>query len=180
MSLLKKIVGVLLGLIVLAIGAGFILPSHVHVEREIVINAAPETVFASIGDLNAWDAWSPWATLDPEASMTIEGSGVGQTMTWSSENPQVGSGSQEIVSLDAPRYFQTHLDLGDNGTADAAFTLLPEEGQTRVVWSLDSDTREGVPLLRQPISTYFGFMMDSMLGQEYEAGLANLKALVEG
>lgn len=179
MSLLKKIAGVLLGFILLVVGVGFILPSHVHVEREITINAAPEVVFASIGDLNAWDAWSPWAKLDPEATMTIQGSGVGQTMTWSSENPQVGSGSQAIVSLDAPNYLQTYLDFGDNGTAEAAFTLSDEDGQTRVVWSLDSDMRAGVPLLQQPINTYFGFLMDSMVGKDYEAGLANLKAVVE-
>jgi hypothetical protein len=40
--------------------------------------------------------------------------------------------------------------------------------------------RAGVPTLLQPISTYFGFLMDGMIGQDYEAGLANLKALVEG
>lgn len=48
-----------------------------------------------------------------------------------------------------------------------------------MVWSLDSDMREGVPLLMQPISTYFGFLMDGMIGPDYETGLQNLKALAE-
>ena len=39
--------------------------------------------------------------------------------------------------------------------------------------------RAGVPILEQPFSTYFRFVMDNAVGQDYEAGLANLKALVE-
>jgi hypothetical protein len=36
-------------------------------------------------------------------------------MTWSSDNPQVGSGTQEVTRLNAPDYWQTHLDFGPNG-----------------------------------------------------------------
>lgn len=179
MSLLIKIFGALLGIVALAIGAGLLLPSTVHVERDILINAPPEQVFALISDFNAWDVWSPWAKMDPNADMHIAGSGIGQTMTWASNDPQVGSGSQAIVNLEAPKTLTTHLDFGDNGRADATFDLIPEAGQTRVVWSLDTDMREGVPLLKQPISTYFGFAMDSMVGKDYEIGLQNLKAVLE-
>ncbi|MEM9450406.1 MAG: SRPBCC family protein [Cyanobacteria bacterium P01_E01_bin.6] len=180
MVLLTKIFGVLVGLIVVVVGAGLVLPSTVHVEREIVINAQPDDVFALISDFNEWDAWSPWAKLDPDADMTIEGgAGIGQTMSWSSENPQVGSGSQEIVAMDAPNSLKTYLDLGEMGVADASFALIPENDGTRVVWSLDTDSRERVPLVKQPISTYFGFFMDAMLGGDYETGLQNLKSLAE-
>lgn len=34
--------------------------------------------------------------------------------------------------------------------------------------------------LKQPINAYFGFLMDSMLGSDYEIGLQNLKNLAEG
>jgi hypothetical protein len=180
MSLLKKLIGVLFALVVLVIAGGFLLPSTVHVERDILVDASPDQVFAFVSDFNAWDGWSPWAKLDPDADMTVSGSGLGQTMSWASENPQVGQGSQEIVALEAPKSLQTHLEFGDMGMADATFTLLPEADQTRVVWSLDSDMREGVPLLTQPINTYFGFLMDSMVGKDYEIGLQNLKDLAEG
>jgi hypothetical protein len=180
MTLLAKIIGGLLAVIVLAIGAGFLLPSQVHVERDILINANPKEVFALIDDFNAWDGWSPWATMDPNATMAIQGEGLGQTMSWTSDNPQVGSGSQKIVELDAPSYLKTRLNFGDMGVADATFNLVPEDGMTRVVWSLDSDMRESVPLLKQPINTYFGFLMDSMVGKDYDTGLQNLKALAEG
>lgn len=179
MSTLQRIAGYGLALILLIIAGGFLLPSAVHVERDIVVNAAPETVYTLISDFHAWDAWSPWAKLDPNAEMTISGSGLGQTMTWASDNPQVGQGSQEIVEMDAPNTLKTHLDFGDMGMADATFTLVPEDDQTRIIWSLDTDSRAGVPFLKQPMSTYFGLLMDDMVGSDYETGLQNLKNLVE-
>lgn len=179
MSLVKKLVGGLLGVIVAAIALGFVLPSGVHVEREAVIDAQPETVFQYVSDFDRWEAWSPWAQKDPDAAMTVTGSGLGQTMVWHSENPEVGAGSQEIIELSDPDKVKTHLEFGDRGRADATFQLVPENGKTHVFWSLDTDMRDGVPVLQQPLSTYMGFLMDSMVGKDYEAGLANLKSVVE-
>lgn len=179
MSWLKKSVGAIAALIIFVIGTGFLLPSTVHVERDITIKASPETVYALVSNFKQWEGWSPWANLDPDAEMTITGSGLGQTMTWSSEDPQVGQGCQEIIDLEPPYFVKTHLEFEDQGSADAAFDLTPADEGTHVVWSLDSDMREGVPLLMQPISTYFGFLMDRMIGPDYETGLQNLKALAE-
>lgn len=179
MPLIQKLAGAFLGVVILVIVAGFLLPSKVHVERSLLIDAPPEEIYALISDFGAWGDWSPWAELDPDASMQITGSGLGQKMVWSSQSPQVGSGTQEITGLDAPDYLETHLDFGANGEADAAFRLIPEGEKTQVIWSLDTDMREGVPLLKQPVNTYLGLLMDSMVGQDYETGLTNLKALVE-
>ncbi len=178
-SWIGKIIGGLVGLVLGAIALGFVLPSHVHVERDAVIDAPPATVFAWVSDFNRWDAWSPWATKDPEASMSITGTGVGQTMTWQSDNPEVGAGSQTIVELTENRSMKTHLEFGDRGRADATFTLQPENGKTHVTWSLDTDMREGVPVLQQPLSTYFGFFMDAMMGPEYETGLRQLQETIK-
>lgn len=180
MTTFSKVIGIVFGLAVLVFISGFILPSRVHVERSIVISAPPADIFSLVSDLNEWEAWSPWAQMDPNMELAISGAGEGQTMRWHSEEPMVGDGSQEIIALESPNYVNTHLDFGDRGVADAAFTLTPEAEGTLVSWSLDTDMRAGVPTLLQPISTYFGFLMDGMIGQDYEAGLANLKALVEG
>ena len=117
--------------------------------------------------------------MDPDAEMIIKGSGVGQMMEWHSEDPQVGDGTQEVVAIESPDYIKTHLDFGDQGMADATIKLTPQDNETLVSWSLDSDMRAGVPTLMQPISTYFGFMMNNMIGTEYEKGLSNLKTLAE-
>ena len=158
---------------------GFVLPGRVHVERHTTIHATPDRVFALVGDFKQWDAWSPWANIDPNADMQISGSGLGQTMIWSSQHPKVGSGSQEIVELEEPRYLRTHLEFDGQGQADATIVIEPEADVTRVTWSLDSDVRKGVPLLMKPVSAYFGLLMDSTVGRSYETGLRNLKAVIE-
>ncbi|MEM7797301.1 MAG: SRPBCC family protein [Cyanobacteria bacterium P01_C01_bin.118] len=174
-----KIIGGIVTTVLIAFVAGFVLPSQIHVERSLLISAPPTKIFPLVSDFNQWDAWSPWAKMDPDAEMIIKGTGVGQMMEWNSEDPQVGHGSQEVIAIETPDYISTHLDFGDQGMADAMIQLTSQGKGTLVSWSLDSDVRAGVPPLMQPISTYFGFLMDKMVGQEYEKGLNNLKALVE-
>jgi hypothetical protein len=176
----SKVLGGLATVVLLAFVVGFVLPSQVHVERSLLIGAQPTEIYPLISDLNEWDAWSPWAEMDPDAEMTINGNGVGQTMQWHSEDPQVGNGTQEITGLEPPNQMTTHLDFGDQGMADATLKLTPQGDNTVVSWTLDTDMRAGVPTLMQPISTYFGFFMDGMIGKDYETGLNNLKRLAEG
>lgn len=178
--MIKNILLGLAGLIVIVVLLGFFLPDRVHLERETTINAPQEEVYALISDFEQWDRWSPWAKLDPDADYTLTGSGVGQRMEWKSDHPDVGNGSQEITAMSPPESLTTHLDFGDMGQADAIFTLSPAgKNATNVVWSFDTNMREGVPIYMQPMSTYFGFMMDGMLGPQYEEGLANLKREAE-
>ena len=164
-------------LVLLAIG--FVLPGHVHVERQTVIRATPDRIFSLVGDFQQWEVWSPWANIDPNADMQISGSGLGQKMVWSSQHPKVGSGTQVITEREEPRYLRTHLEFDGQGQADATIAIEPEADGARVTWSLDSDVREGVPLLMKPVSAYFGLLMDSTVGRSYETGLQNLKAALE-
>lgn len=179
MAIFRNVIGGLIGLFLLVVIGGLILPSEVHVERNILINATPAAIFPVVSDLSEWSAWSPWAKMDPDMALTIEGNGVGQTMHWQSEDPMVGTGTQEVTAMTEPSYIQTHLDFGPQGTADAALQLTPQDNGTLVAWSLDTDMSAGVPPLMKPVSSYLRFVLDSAVGQDYEAGLGNLKALIE-
>jgi len=59
------------------------------------------------------------------------------------------------------------------GTAKAAFILEGSGGSTEVTWTLVSD------MGTNPVGRSMGLMMDRWVGADYEAGLENLKALVE-
>ena len=178
--MIGKLIGGIAALLVIIIGLGFVLPDRVEVEREIVINAPQEEVFALVSDFGAWDQWSPWANIDPDAQYTLTGEGVGQRMEWKSDHPEVGSGVQEITVLEAPELVTTSLDFGDMGRAEAHFRLVPTtEGNTKVIWSLHANMRDGVPVPMQPMATYMGFFMDSMMGPVYDEGLGNLKRIAE-
>ncbi|MEM9618201.1 MAG: SRPBCC family protein [Pseudomonadota bacterium] len=178
--MIKNILLGLVGLVVVIVGLGFVLPDNVHLEREATINASQEEIYALVSDFEQWDRWSPWAKLDPDAEYSLSGSGVGQRMEWKSDHPEVGNGAQEITAMDPPNSVTTFLDFGDMGQADATFTLTPTgDGATKVVWGFDTNMRKGVPTHMQPMSTYMGFFMEKFLGPAYEEGLANLKREAE-
>ncbi|WP_368561698.1 SRPBCC family protein [Pseudoxanthomonas sp. UTMC 1351] len=162
---------VVLGLLLVA--GSLLLPASTHVERSVVIDRPPVQVFATVNSFQRFHEWSPWAAYDPDAKYTLEGpaSGVGARMSWTG-NRSVGSGSQEIVESLPGRRVGIALNF-DGNLAQAAYTLAPEGSGTRLTWSFD--THHGY----NPISRMFGLLFDSMIGPDYERGLAKLKALLE-
>ncbi|MCE9522801.1 MAG: SRPBCC family protein [Alphaproteobacteria bacterium] len=167
---------ILIGLVVLVVGVvgvAFVLPQQVHVERSIVIGAAPDQVFNVINDLTRSKEWGPWYKRDPKMQLSFEGppAGVGAKLKWSSATE--GDGSQEIVESTAFSSLKTKLDFGDDGTAEAIMTLATTEGGTKVTWGMDTDVG------MNPVGRYMGLMFDTWVGKDYEEGLTNLKQLVE-
>ncbi|MEQ1439928.1 SRPBCC family protein [Fontimonas sp. SYSU GA230001] len=176
MRLLKWLLIAIVVLIVGAVAVGLVLPDQAHVERSIVIDAKPATVFTVLNGFKQFNKWSPWAALDPRTTYTVEGPlvGPGAKQSWRSEDPSVGAGSQEI--LEAVPFERIVVKLvfeGFDSDNLAVYTLRPEGEGTRITWSYDS-TFKGDLLAR-----YFGLMLDRMLGPDYERGLAELKTLVE-
>jgi uncharacterized protein YndB with AHSA1/START domain len=175
MRFVKKIFFGLLVLVAVLAGVAFLLPREVAVSRAITIAAPPEAVFPYINDLKKFNAWSPWAKIDPKTVYKFEGpaSGKGQKVSWSSTHEHVGTGSQQIIESIANKHVRTALDFGDHGTAKASFDLAPVKGGTRVTWGFKTDTGNN-PLLR-----WMGLMMDGWIGEQYEKGLHNLKTLAK-
>lgn len=175
MGILKKILLGIVVLVALLVVVGLFLPSSAHVERSAVIAAPICTVHALANGYARFNEWSPWAKRDPNTKYTYEGpdSGVGAKMSWASDDRNVGAGSQEIVESKPFELVRTKLDLGDQGTADAFFRLSKEGEGTKVVWGFDTDFGWSL------IGRYFGLAMDSLVGDDYEKGLANLKTFAE-
>jgi hypothetical protein len=46
---------------------------QLEIERAIKIKGSPSTVFRLINDLKQWEAWSPWAKIDPEMTQSYSG-----------------------------------------------------------------------------------------------------------
>lgn len=171
-----KIVALGLGaLVVLLFAVGFFLPDKVHVERSVEIDAGAEKIFPYLNDFRQFNRWQPWAQLDANTDYQYSGadSGVGARMAWSSDNPNVGHGSQEIIASSKNSRVETLLDFGSEGTARAYFQLQPEDNVTRITWGFDTDFKGDI------IARYFGLMFDNWIGADYEKGLASLKQLVE-
>src|SRR4051794_15550578 len=74
-------------------------PARFKITRSTMINASPASVFGHVNDLHKWEAWSPWAKMDPNCKMDYAGApaGAGATMHWSGNN-KVGEGRMTITS----------------------------------------------------------------------------------
>lgn len=170
------LVGTVVVLIVGVVVTGLFLSDHAHMERAIVIDAPQAKVFALLNGFGRFNEWSPWADLDPNTQYHIEGpaTGVGAKQSWSSPNEAVGSGSQEIVEAIPDRSIKLKLVFsGFDSDNLATFTLTQEAGGTKVIWANDADFKGNL------VGRYFGLMLDSMIGPDYEKGLVRLKALAE-
>ncbi|MEP6940820.1 MAG: SRPBCC family protein [Rudaea sp.] len=161
-------------LVVALVAIAFFLPKAAHVERSTTINRPASQIFGVINDPHRFSAWSPWFDLDPAAKYTFSGpaAGIGAKFAWVG-NKDVGSGSQEIVAAKPNELLRVQLDFGDMGRPTADFHLVPVDGGTKVTWTLDQSFEGSL------VGRYFGLMMDSMVGKDYERGLEKLKALVE-
>lgn len=64
--MLKKILMALAAIAVALVGVVALQPSEFRVARTIVIAAPAPAVFEQVNDFRKWEAWNPWAKLDPE------------------------------------------------------------------------------------------------------------------
>ena len=150
-------------------------PDTFRVERSARIDAPPEKVAAFIHDFHRWGAWSPWEKLDPAMQRTFSGpeSGVGAMYTWDG-NSKAGAGSMQITEASAHK-IAIKLDFikpfASHNTAE--FVLEPQGDATNVTWSMHGPA----PFVSKVMQVFFS--MDRMIGKDFEAGLANLKAAAE-
>ncbi len=176
MRFLKRVLIGLIFIIAVAAATSYTQPRYVTVERSIDIAAPPADVFVQVNSLQNGADWSPWLALDPETELTYDGpeSGVGNSMTWASENPSVGRGSQEIVESLEDQRVETAMSMEGMNPGRAWFDLEETSTGTTLTWGLEAD------MGNSPIGRWVGAMMDGLVGADFEAGLANIRDLVEG
>ena len=173
--LTKIVIGVVVVLGVFAVVVAM-RPSDFRVERSAVVSAPAPVVFAQVNDLHNWDAWSPFAKLDPAAKQTFEGprAGTGAALAWAG-NRQAGEGRMTITESRPYELIRFRLDFVKPFavTNTAEFTFTPRGVQTAVTWSMSG---------RQNFmaKAFCMFMsMDKMVGGEFEKGLAQMKSVAE-
>src|SRR5581483_1922800 len=166
---------------VVALGAGLFAfaatrPDDFLIQRSAAIKAPPEKIFAIINDFSNWPSWSPWQHLDPAMKVTNSGpaSGKGAVSQWDG-NSKVGAGRTEITLSDPPSRITMALDMSRPVEAHniVEYALQYKGDTTTVTWTM----RGARPLLAKAVGLFID--CDAMVGKDFEAGLANLKALAE-
>lgn len=151
-------------------------PNDFVVSRSASIKAPAEAIFPLINDFRRWPNWSPYEKLDPDMKRTLSGaeSGKGAAYAWQG-NSKAGVGRMEITNSVPSSLVALKLDFEKPFRANniVDFTLTPSGEDTTVTWAM----RGGRPFIAKLMGLFMNF--DTLIGRDFEAGLANLKRAVE-
>ncbi len=178
--MLIKILAGVAAAIVLLVGALAVIaamqPSEFRIERTATISAPTPAVFAQVNDFHNWEAWSPWAKLDPQAKNSFEGApaGKGAAFSWAG-NSKVGEGRMTIVESRPDELVRIKLEFLKPfaATNTAEFTFKAEGERTAVTWSMYGHNS----FVSRAVFLFVN--MDKALGGEFEKGLASMKSAAE-
>jgi hypothetical protein len=173
--MIKNVLLVLVVAIVAVLGYAAMQPDSFSLQRSASIGAPPDKVYPLIADMKAFNSWNPWLRKDPASKLSYEGpaSGVGSAYAWESE--QLGAGRMEVTELAPNSRVGAKLQFLKPmvTTNRVEFSLQPQGAQTHVTWTMSGP----MPYLSKLMSVFVS--MDRMVGPDFEAGLANLKAAAE-
>lgn len=148
-----------------------------RVTRSATIGAPPEVVFEQINDFHNWEAWSPWAKLDPAVKNTFEGapSGAGSVFKWAG-NSQVGEGMMTLTESRPTERIRIKLDFIKPfpSTCDTAFDFASGPAGVTVTWTMSGNNN----FISKAFCLFMGGM-DRMIGPDFERGLKQMKAAAE-
>jgi effector-binding domain-containing protein len=173
--MLKKIIIGIVGVIVVLLIIGFVLPSKFEIAKSAVINAPAQSVYEEINDLQKWNNWSYWNSLDPQTKMVFseQKEGKGASYEWQSE--ETGNGKLVITestpsaSIAADLFF-----MESNEPSKAWYTFEPTEQGTNLTMGFSTDFG------MNPFMRWMGVLIfPSEMEKAFDYNLNKLKEIAE-
>ena len=174
MKILKNLLIIIVAIIALLLIVAVFLPSEYRVERSVEINKPAEEVYNYVADFNNFYTWNPWTPMEVGHAFEVTGDSakVGQKYFW--EGKVIGSGQMTFTELKPYELIKSDIEFlsPQQGKGEVDWVFAGSGNGTKVTWGITGESD-------YPIGRYFGLMMDSFLGQNFEDGMKNLKAEVE-
>ncbi len=176
---IKKIIAGVGGVVALGVvglvAAISMQPGHIHLEREVVVQATASDMAPFAGDLKRVNAWSPWEGKDPDLKREFseKTTGVGAWYSWDG-NDDVGAGKQTIIAEEPGKVVHSlEFYRPFEGQAEATISWSEQDNGLAVVWAFDQDA----DFPTKAMTLFMSF--EDMLGPDYEKGLTKLQPIVE-
>lgn len=172
MKVLKWIAIIIVTLVALFVIVGYLLPSTISVERSIVVNTETERVHRLVGELRAWDEWTPFKELDPTVEVTFGAStsGVGASQSWTDKS---GGGTLTFTEWDPETGIAFDISFAGSDPMTSYISYEAAEGGTKVTWDMNGELGGGVA------GGYLALVISPSVGSMYDMGLQKLKAKAE-
>jgi len=155
-------------------------PDTFRLMRATTVKAPPEKIFPLLNDLRSFATWSPYEKKDPAMKRSYGGaaSGKGATYEWDGDK-NVGQGRLTIADSSAPSKVTMDLDFVRPWEAHniVEFTLEPKGDTTNATTTVTWAMHGPAPYMAKVMHVFLN--MNRMVGDDFEIGLANLKALAE-
>lgn len=172
---MKILIAIAAILVVLAVVVAM-QPSEFRVVRTATIYAPASEVFAQVNDFHNWEAWSPWAKLDPAMEHSYEGApaGPGAVYSWAG-NKKVGEGRMTVLESRPSDLVRIKLEFLKpmRATNMTEFTFRPDGDQTAVTWTMTGKNN----FMGKAFALVMN--MDKLVGGDFEKGLAQMKSVIE-
>ena len=174
MKALKIILIIVVVLVAIYFIGGLFLPKTYSVTRSLAINAPDSVVYNNVSDFNNFLKWNPWSKMEPAAKVEISGpaSQPGHLYTWNGEKTGEGQMTIELVEPYKLIDFELKFIKPFESVGDTKFSFEPNTSGTTVNWTMQGNNNT-------TMEKWMSFMMDGMLGKDFESGLQSLKEISE-
>ena len=173
-----KIIGIGIALLIaLIVVVTLVTGTEFEVERSVVIDKPSDEVFEFVRYLENQNSYSVWVQRDPGIRIEYRGTdgSIGAVSAWEG-NEEAGRGEQEIVGMFEGERIELELRFFEpfESTSYVFKSTEPiSENQTSVTWGMSGS-------MPRPLNLMLLFYnMGELIGADYEAGLNNLKTILE-
>ena len=174
MKILKWLFGLIAVLAALIVAGGLLISPKFQVTRSVTVNAPADKIYALVAEPRRWNDWAVWNKRDPAMEISYSGPESGSGAGWAWKSKTEGDGRMKFTTAEPGKRLAYELFFPDFGTTSLGdFRFEAAGAATKVSWIMNGDMGSN------PVFRWFALFMDSMVGKDFESGLANLKALAE-
>lgn len=178
---MTRLIEVLISLAIVAVlflVVGLVLPSSRHLSEQVETNRKMTIVYDTLNSFRRFKDWNPLVLRDPRMKVQLSGpeSGVGATLTYDSDHPQLGHGSYKIVAAEPGQSVTYAIDNPQRGSdKKSKFSLKPSGHAGRNVQITETyEVNYGWDLLGR----YAGMYVRSHVGDDMKMGLQRLSNML--
>jgi hypothetical protein len=174
--MLKKVLVALAAVIVILLVVIATRPGEYRVARSVTVAATPALAWEQVADFHKWEAWSPWAKIDPGMKTEYAGptAGTGASYHWAG-NDKIGEGRMTITDARPGMDVVIRLEFIRPWASvnTTTFAFAPDGAGSTVTWTMAGQNT----FMGKAMSLFVD--MDRMIGPDFEKGLAALRGVAE-